>query len=139
MVSSATMPFESASARPIAARILLAVALCLVAEQWAFAAHVGAGPSAMPGCSMGMTIAMAGPGHVAHPMAGIACIAHCAAQPAVVAQPPTSSAPPRFDVALPAVVAADPAVRRIRWVPDRTTSARAPPHFRTLLYCSLLI
>ncbi|MDE2295408.1 MAG: hypothetical protein KGL36_08120 [Gammaproteobacteria bacterium] len=118
---------------------MLAVALCLLAEQWAFAAHVCAGPAAMPGCSSGMTMPMGTHGRSARTAAAIACVAHCTAQPATAAHPPAASAPPRVDVALRAVLAVIPLPRSARWAADRTTAPRAPPHFRTLLYCSLLI
>jgi type IV secretory pathway VirB2 component (pilin) len=133
------MALVNVSAHRWTARILLAVALCLLAEQWAFAAHLCAGPASMSGGSMRMTMVMPMHGRFARTAAAIACVAHCTAQPASVAHSPVSNAPPRFDIARPAVPAILPVMRSVRLVADRTAVPRAPPRFRTLLYCSLLI
>ena len=128
------------------ARLLLAIVLCLLTEQWALAAHACTAVAGMPGGAADMPMSMPMP--MPMPMNGrsfaqasarLACIVHCTAQPASVSHPPTSLAPVRIDVVLPAVPAILPVRRSDRRVDDCSTGARAPPHFRTLLYCSLLI
>lgn len=133
------MPFLKATAQREAARILLAVMLCLLAEQWAFATHVGAPAGSMPGCSMRMMMPMPRRGRMARTVAEIACVAHCTAQPAALPPLPKSTAPPRFDIALPVVPAILSMGRPVRLIADHTVLPRPPPRFRTLLYCSLLI
>ncbi len=139
MVSSPAMPFLNAAAQCWTRRILLAITVCLLAEQWAFAAHVCAGPASMPGCPMRMRSPKPGQGHLPRTAGAIACVAHCAAQPTAQPHPPTSDVPRRFDIALPTAPAIAPAMRSVRRSRVRTGASRAPPHFRTLLYCSLLI
>ena len=134
------MSFIVGQDRSWVARLLLAIGLCLLAEQWALAAHVCTAGLGMPGDTADMSMPMSMSGRsLAHASARIACVVHCAAQPASAGHPPTSLAPPRFDVVLPVVPAILPVSRSARRVEHYSTVARAPPHFRTLLYCSLLI